>query len=207
VNESQESRPRRAYKSARRQQQAVNTRAEVLDAALLLFADRGWAGTGMRDVAREAGVSVETVYANFRSKSDLLMAAIEVGEDFVPSQRQRASVEEIFKFQRAGLAEVQIDQVDLVFADGEVRDDVRVSLGKKRVWIELILEDIIAGASGESVVQRPTSDDVGQPITDQRVVEDRAEQILHARISVPSRITAGSAGNEARDDARSRIEI
>ena len=79
MNESQESRPRRAYQSPRRQQQAVNTRAEVLDAALLLFADRGWAGTGMRDVAREAGVSVETVYANFRSKSDLLMAAIAVG--------------------------------------------------------------------------------------------------------------------------------
>lgn len=32
----------------------------------------------MRDVAREAGVSVETVYATFGSKSDLLMAAIDV---------------------------------------------------------------------------------------------------------------------------------
>jgi AcrR family transcriptional regulator len=32
----------------------------------------------MRDVAREAGVAVETVYANFRSKSHLLMAAIDV---------------------------------------------------------------------------------------------------------------------------------
>jgi AcrR family transcriptional regulator len=31
----------------------------------------------MRDVARVAGVSVETVYANFRSKADLLMAAID----------------------------------------------------------------------------------------------------------------------------------
>jgi AcrR family transcriptional regulator len=50
----------------------------VVDAAMLLFGGRGWAGTGMRDVAREAGVSVETVYANFRSKSELLMAAIDV---------------------------------------------------------------------------------------------------------------------------------
>jgi AcrR family transcriptional regulator len=32
----------------------------------------------MRDVAREAGVSVETVYAAFGSKPDLLMAAIDV---------------------------------------------------------------------------------------------------------------------------------
>jgi AcrR family transcriptional regulator len=72
-------RRRRAYRSPLRQQQAAETRAAVLAAATALFAARGWSGTGMRDVAREAGVSVETVYANFRSKTDLLMAAIDVG--------------------------------------------------------------------------------------------------------------------------------
>lgn len=69
---------RRAYQSSRRRQQAAETRAAVVAAATRLFGDRGWAGTGMRDVAREAGVSVETVYANFGSKSDLLMVAIDV---------------------------------------------------------------------------------------------------------------------------------
>ena len=39
---------------------------------------RGWAATGMRDVARGAGVPVETVYAGFRSKSDLLKAVIDL---------------------------------------------------------------------------------------------------------------------------------
>ena len=79
MSEDHQSPPRRAYRSSRRQQQAVANRTQVLDAALLLFADRGFAATGMRDVAREAGVSVETVYANFGSKTDLLMAAIDVG--------------------------------------------------------------------------------------------------------------------------------
>ena len=32
----------------------------------------------MRDVARAAGVAVETVYSNFGSKSELLLAAIDV---------------------------------------------------------------------------------------------------------------------------------
>jgi len=50
----------------------------VVAAAARLFGERGWAGTGMRDVARAAGVSVETVYASFRSKADLLLAAIDV---------------------------------------------------------------------------------------------------------------------------------
>lgn len=71
-------RSRRSYRSPRRQQQAAQTRELVLSAATRLFGTRGWAATGMRDVAREAGVAVETVYANFRSKSDLLMGAIDV---------------------------------------------------------------------------------------------------------------------------------
>jgi AcrR family transcriptional regulator len=70
---------RRTYRSPRRIEQAAQTRAAVLSAATSLFARRGWAATGMRDVAREAGVAVETVYANFRSKAELLMAAIDVG--------------------------------------------------------------------------------------------------------------------------------
>jgi AcrR family transcriptional regulator len=67
----------RRYVSPRRTAAAAETRTAVLDAARQLFAVRGWAGTGMRDVAREAGVAVETVYANFKSKPELLRAAFE----------------------------------------------------------------------------------------------------------------------------------
>jgi AcrR family transcriptional regulator len=69
---------RRAYSSALRQEQASRTRARVLATATRLFGERGWGATSMRDVAREAGVSVETVYAAFGAKSDLLMAALDV---------------------------------------------------------------------------------------------------------------------------------
>ncbi|MEZ5116528.1 MAG: helix-turn-helix domain-containing protein [Candidatus Nanopelagicales bacterium] len=71
-------RARRPYRSARRQKQAEETAALVVAAATTLFAEQGWAGTGMRDIARQAGVSVETVYANFRSKGELLLRAIDV---------------------------------------------------------------------------------------------------------------------------------
>lgn len=70
---------RRPYRSARRQQQAAQTRALVLAAATSLFADRGWSSTGMRDIAKEASVAVETVYASFGSKTELLLASIDVG--------------------------------------------------------------------------------------------------------------------------------
>jgi AcrR family transcriptional regulator len=74
----QAARARRGYRSPRREQQAAETRAMVVAAAARLFGERGWAATGMRDVARAAGVSVETVYASFRSKGDLLLAAIDL---------------------------------------------------------------------------------------------------------------------------------
>jgi AcrR family transcriptional regulator len=69
---------KRAYRSTRRRQQAADTRALVLEAATTLFSDRGWSATGMRDIATAAGVAVETVYASFGSKTDLLLRAIDV---------------------------------------------------------------------------------------------------------------------------------
>jgi AcrR family transcriptional regulator len=70
---------RRQYRSARRQQQAAETRSLVLAAATALFSEGGWSRTGMRDIAKRAGVAIETVYANFGSKSELLLTAIDVG--------------------------------------------------------------------------------------------------------------------------------
>jgi AcrR family transcriptional regulator len=75
---------RRRYRSPLREQLAGQTRTAVITVATELFRDKGWAATGMRDVARAAGVAVETVYANFGSKSELLTACVDlavVGDD------------------------------------------------------------------------------------------------------------------------------
>jgi AcrR family transcriptional regulator len=49
---------------------------ELVEAALALFAEQGFAATRMRDVARRAGVSKGTVYLYFQGKEDLLRAAV-----------------------------------------------------------------------------------------------------------------------------------
>src|SRR5688572_16913020 len=69
---------RRRYRSPLREQRAGQTRTAVVEVATELFREKGWAATGMRDVARAAGVAIETVYANFRSKSDLLTACVDL---------------------------------------------------------------------------------------------------------------------------------
>jgi AcrR family transcriptional regulator len=58
---------------------ADDNRAAVHAAAAELFATRGWKATGMRDIARAAGVSVETVYSTAGTKSDLLLRVIDIG--------------------------------------------------------------------------------------------------------------------------------
>ena len=63
----------RAYNSELRAQQADATRARILDATLRVMA-RGIASVSMPGVAREAGVSVPTVYRHFGTKEDLLAA-------------------------------------------------------------------------------------------------------------------------------------
>lgn len=64
--------PPRRYDSTRRQEQARQTRLAVLHAAHDLFVERGYGRTTIADVARAAGVSAETVYSAFGSKSALL---------------------------------------------------------------------------------------------------------------------------------------
>jgi AcrR family transcriptional regulator len=50
----------------------------VVAVAHRLFVERGWSRTGMRDIAQEAGVATETVYAYFSSKRGLFQRVVDV---------------------------------------------------------------------------------------------------------------------------------
>jgi AcrR family transcriptional regulator len=62
----------------RRARQAAATRARIVEAAGRLFAERGYAATTIDAVAAEADVAVETVYARFKNKRNLLDAYLDV---------------------------------------------------------------------------------------------------------------------------------
>ena len=63
----------RTYRSPLRAEQAEETRARILDATLRVMAG-GIAELSIPAVAREAGVSVPTIYRHFGTKRDLLAA-------------------------------------------------------------------------------------------------------------------------------------
>ncbi len=55
---------------------AEETRARLLDAAAKVFEAKGYEGATVAQIAREAGVTTGAIYAHFRSKADLLVAAL-----------------------------------------------------------------------------------------------------------------------------------
>jgi AcrR family transcriptional regulator len=66
-------RPPRSYRSQLRAEQAEGTRWRILEATTRVMA-RGGAHTSVPAVAREAGVSVPTIYRHFGTKEELLAA-------------------------------------------------------------------------------------------------------------------------------------
>lgn len=67
----------RPYKSELRSVQKGETREAVLDAALSLFAERGFEGASIRDIAQRAETSHAVIRQHFGAKDDLWRAAVE----------------------------------------------------------------------------------------------------------------------------------
>lgn len=60
-----------------RSEAAAQTRERLLDEALTLFSQRGYAATGIRDILQAAGVTQPTLYHHFADKASLLQTLIE----------------------------------------------------------------------------------------------------------------------------------
>jgi AcrR family transcriptional regulator len=90
---------------------ARRTRGRILEAALALFAERGYEATTMRDVAREAGASLGLAYRYFASKEEfalaLYMRLAEESEEWAREGLVGGTVAE--RFEAATLA--KLDQV------------------------------------------------------------------------------------------------
>jgi AcrR family transcriptional regulator len=64
---------------ASRRRKGEQTAERILDAAEALFAEHGYAGTALRDVATEVGLRTPSLYNHFPSKESLYAAVLERG--------------------------------------------------------------------------------------------------------------------------------
>jgi TetR/AcrR family fatty acid metabolism transcriptional regulator len=82
VSESAATALRKSWKLDRRMAQAPNDRSKqgadkrqlILDSAIKVFADKGYHGTRISDIAREAKIAYGLVYHYFKNKEDILDA-------------------------------------------------------------------------------------------------------------------------------------
>jgi AcrR family transcriptional regulator len=70
-----------------KQAQAEERRLQILDTALTVFAEKGFAGASIKDIAQAAGISQGLMYHYFASKEELLDATVEY-HSFLPQLRQ-----------------------------------------------------------------------------------------------------------------------
>ena len=111
------------------------TRRRLLAAAARVFAQQGYEGARVADIAREAGVTTGAIYAHYRTRADLLAEAIHAhGEeelaDLVAAWRP-TSLRDLL--------------------EGLGRDLVRV---RRRDSPQLLVEAIVAGRRDRSVARR-----------------------------------------------------
>lgn len=94
--------PKRQYRSTRRQEQARQTRRQIIAAARKLFIEFGYAGATIEAIAQEAGVAPETVFAIFGNKRTILASLIGVsvgGDDLPIPLLQRAGPQSVLREQ------------------------------------------------------------------------------------------------------------
>lgn len=153
--------PRR-YRSQLREQQAQQTKRAVVQAAHELFVTKGWAATGMREVATSAGVALETVYSHFASKRGLLRAVIDavaVGDDAPVPLAQRPEFLAMGRGRRAARIQAAAELLTVVqqrtaavakllreaaHADEEIAEMLRATRERQRRDVATALELISA---------------------------------------------------------------
>jgi AcrR family transcriptional regulator len=81
---------RKASKATRRQEYSATTKRALVEVALELFAEKGYAGTSLDEIVAGARVTKGALYHHFRGKQELFEAAFVSVEDAAAERIRRA---------------------------------------------------------------------------------------------------------------------
>lgn len=119
------------------------TRKQILDAALRLFSEKGFARTSVRDIAQAAGITDAAIYYHFASKRELFEALIEErGFTAALEELERAEVNVGPEEAIPGIA---VNALQLMYAN---RDLMKV------LMVEAMAEDPVAAEEYGMLVER-----------------------------------------------------
>lgn len=113
-------------------QQSEATRAELLKFGTELFAERGYAGTSLGDIAQRAGLTKGAIYHHFRGKEEIFAAVV---EEVLLQSLYRIQLES--KEQAEGAGETRENSWERLFAIVELLlDSYREPAVRQIVWLD-----------------------------------------------------------------------
>ncbi len=98
-----------------REESRQQTRQSLLDAAARTFAERGFHGTSVDQIAEAAGFTKGAVYANFGSKDELFLTLLDRHTEqelqaLTPSEGQALDITALIQAQEAGLLDASEEE-------------------------------------------------------------------------------------------------
>ncbi|MFS0853487.1 TetR/AcrR family transcriptional regulator [Microbacterium sp. 179-I 3D4 NHS] len=141
----------RPYRSELRARQARETRERIVTASARLFADKGYQATTIAAIAREAGVSAETVKTT-ASKAELLIAAFEV---------TFAGAESAESLTDTDVARGVFELPDEAFLDAVLRQITAANARGHALWTVLLgaaLSDALVDEALQRILERRRAD-------------------------------------------------
>lgn len=133
-----------------RAEQALRTRARILEVALRLFSDKGYDATSLQDIADEMGLTKPAVYYHYKGKGEILRdlaePARQAAADLMARVRAAPTAAERVDTMIEGLVEILIarrDVMRIVAQQPAMREDMQAALDAER-----LVENMIEGFFG-----------------------------------------------------------
>jgi AcrR family transcriptional regulator len=151
---------KRTYRMAARADAAADTRERILAAAWRRFADNIYERVRVRDVAADAGVSVQTVHSAFGTKDQLFVAAWISAIGPEGARRDRAPVGGVREAVRLLYSsyELQGDASLRLLAEEDripaIRAMTNAGRAWHRSWVERTFYPLLAGSRGAARERR-----------------------------------------------------
>lgn len=127
--------------------------AEILQAALSVFAESGFAAAKLDDVARRAGVAKGSLYRYFETKEDLFRAVVK--DAISPDVAAISAAAEAFDGPLETLAPLLLQRVAVLLTNSRVPAIAKMVIGESRnfpdlarIWHDDVVAQIVAVLAG-----------------------------------------------------------
>jgi TetR/AcrR family transcriptional repressor of uid operon len=125
--------------SSKRPETTLDRRTQILDAAMICFAERGFHQASMHDISAEAGISVGLIYRYFKNKDEVISAM---------AAEHKKHIADLLE--RAGQASTLLESLEILFTSNCCENSPQV--------LSAFVVDLFAEASRNPTVAKVVRD-------------------------------------------------